>query len=57
MDNTSNNKRGRKVGSETCKRVKVKDLLNHLSEGASVPVAQKFLTTLGIPFEENGMNR
>ncbi len=52
MDNTSNNKRGRKVGSETCKRVKVKDLLNHLSEGASVPVAQKFLNTVGIPFNE-----
>ena len=49
---TSNNKRGRKVGSETCKRVTVKALLNHLSEGASVPVAQKFLNTVGIPFNK-----
>ena len=54
MSNTPNQppKLGRPHGSESTKRVTIERLLNHLSQGAEVPVSQKFLTTVGIPYDE-----
>tara|TARA_Y100000401_G_C8180265_1_gene153622 strand:- start:185 stop:346 length:162 start_codon:yes stop_codon:yes gene_type:complete len=52
MDSNTNPPKGRPAGSETCKRVKIQSLLDHLSTAAEIPVAQKFLTTVGIPFDK-----
>ena len=42
--------KGRPKGAQTLRRVKMSDLNKHLSEGAEIPVAQNFLTAIGIPY-------
>ncbi len=51
-DHNSTPSAGRPKNSPTYRKVKIEELLNHLSTAAEVPVAQKFLTTIGIPFQK-----
>ena len=50
----SDNKRGagRRAGSITCRRVKLKILQQHLAEEGTVLASQSWLQSAGIPYQE-----
>ncbi|MDB4810389.1 hypothetical protein OAH00_00750 [bacterium] len=56
MNKLQNQSRGRPVGATTTAKVKVREILYHLSEEAEVPVAKSYLDAVGIRYESKGGN-